>query len=837
MSNIASSSMSGLWHDLKYAIRDLASDKQFSVIVLITLALSIGATTAIYSVIDGVLLKSSPFEKVDRLAMVWQTDRHSSTTREPASIPDFADFEERTTQFSNLAAFAGSEVNLVPDTGHPTRLAAVRSTFDFLPIVGVAPLAGRWFSEAEDQPGAAPVAMISESMWERQFSRDPGAIGQMLRLNDVPTEVVGVVPDDAEFGILQVLSAAAYARGFADRVGRVSVDVWLPLQPDPVTASRQTHPIFVMGRLAEGATMTAAYQEMVAIGASLEETYPDANDGRGANVEPLTEVVFGPVRPALYVLLSAVVLMLLVACVNVANLLLARGTSKLRDVALRSALGADSRRLARQFLVEGVVLAMAGGLLGVIIAAWGTQVLLKMAPHDVPRLGEVGMNFRVLLTSLGITALIGLMFGLVPVLQARRLDLNSLLKADGGGSVAASRTLAGRIRSALVVGQLALAVMLVVGAGLLVKSFWNLTQVDTGFQTGGVLKAEYQLPPSRYPVDFSVWPNFREMHDFNAELMAQVEAIPGVESFAIVGNSPVDQGFTNSFSVVGREAESADWPEISVRRITPGYLQTVGLALNGGRALADSDSTDAVPVALINQAAYELYFPNGDALGAQINMWGAQRTVVGVIANEKIYGLDREAPPAVYYPLAQAPSADGAHALLLRTSGDPTSLVTLAQRAIEAIDPTLAVFGAEPLAESVSRTVGQRRFTMLLLSSFAILATVLATVGVHGVLSYTLARRSREMGVRMALGATRENVVHLVLKQGMKLTTLGLAAGVLAALAITRLLRSLLYGVSERDFTTLLAVVAIVFVAALIASYIPARRAARLQPTEALRYE
>ncbi|HKJ18382.1 MAG TPA: ABC transporter permease [Xanthomonadales bacterium] len=833
--------MKGIWQNWSqnfgYAIRSLTKSPQFSVIVLITLALSMGATTAIYSVIDGVLLRTSPFEQVDRLAMVWQTDRNSSTTREPASVPDFIDFEERTTTFSNIAAFAGSEVNLVPDSGDPTRLAAVRSTYDFLKMVGIRPIAGRWFNEEEDQPGAPEVVLISEGLWERLFSRDPSAIGQSLRLHDVPTEIIGVIPDDAEFGILQILGAAAYSRGFADRVGRVNIDVWLPLQPDPVVYTRHTHPIFTLGRLEDGATIEAAQQEMSAISNSLEETYRDSNDGRGANVEPLTDVVFGPVRPALYVLLSAVVLLLLVACVNVANLLLARGTARSRDVAMRAALGADSRRLAGQFLAEGVVLALAGGILGLIFATWGTQFLLSLAPHDVPRLDNVGINSRVLLASLGVTAIVGMAFGLVPVLQARRLDLNALLRAEGGGSVGAGRTLAGRIRSALVVAQLALAVMLVVGAGLLVKSFWNLTQVDAGFNTAGVLKAEYQLPASRYPVDFAVWPDFREMHDFNDELLLRVSAIPGVESAAIVGNSPVDQGFTNSFSVVGREADGNDWPEISVRRITPDYLNTVGLALNRGRGLEETDSTEAAPVALINQAAVDRFFPEGDAIGAEVNMWGSRRAIVGVIANEKIYGMDQAAPPAIYYPMAQAPSADGAHALLLKTAGDPVALVSSAKRAIEEIDPALAVFGVEPLADSVSRSVGQRRFTMLLLASFALLATVLATVGVHGVLSYTLAQRSREMGVRMALGATRESVFRLVLRQGMMLTIMGIVAGIAAAMALTRVLRSLLFGVSERDLMTLFVVVAVVLIASLVASYLPARRAARLQPVEALRYE
>lgn len=829
--------MNGLWQDARHAMRSLVKDPLFSVIAVITLALGIGANTAIFSVIDGVLLRGSPFEDVERLAMVWQTDRNSSTTREPASVPDFIDFQRGTTTFASLAAFSGGEVNLLFDANDPARLAVVRATHDFLPMVGIAPLAGRWFTATEDTSGAPPVAMISERLWERLFSRSSDAIGQTLRLDGVATEIVGVVPSDADFGILQVLGAAAYSRAFADRAGRASVDLWLPLQPDPQPELRHTHPIFVLGRLGNATTLPAAQEEMAAIAANLESSYPDSNTGRGANVEVLTDVVFGPVRPALYLLLAAVGLVLLVACVNVANLLLARGTVKMRDVAMRTALGANAPRLARQSLVEGLVLAIMGAGLGILLAVWGTQTLLGLAPHDIPRLETVGINLRVLAVTLGVSVLVGLVFGLVPIVQSRRLDLQSLLKVDGSGSLAAGGTATGRVRSGLVVAQLALAVMLVVAAGLMVKSFWRLTHVDPGFQSSEVLKAEFQLPPSRYPVDFALWPDFSEMHEFNRALLDRAVVLPGVEVAAIAGNSPVDQGFTNSFSVVGREAEAADWPEIAVRRVTPGYLATVGLPLLRGRGLEESDRTDAAPVALINHAASERFFPDEDAIGAQINMWGAERTIVGVVANEKIHGLDRAAPPAVYYPLAQAPSANGSQTLLLRSAADPAALGPSARRVIHEIDGELAVFGVEPLSESLSRSVGKRRFTMLLLTSFALLATVLAMVGVHGVLSYTLARRSREMGLRMALGATRHNVVGLVIRDGMKLTALGLVAGLVAALASTRILRALLFGVSESDVATLLGVAVLVAVIALIASYLPARRAARVHPMEALRYE
>jgi predicted permease len=822
-------------NDLKYAFRQLIKRPGFTAVAVLTLALGIGANTAIFSVVDGVLIRPAPFENADRLAMVWETDRNSGTMREPASVPDFLDFEERASTFEQLAAFNASETNLVPDQGEPQRLAVSRVTFDFLPLVGVQPLLGRTFAAEDDRAGAPTVCLISEGLWERLFARDPDALGRTLNLDGVAVPIVGVLPGHADFGTLQILGQAAYQRSFADRVERTDVEVWLPLQPDPEALPRNTHPIFVLGRLEPGATVGAAQKEMSTITAELEEIYPE-NDARGANVEALTDVVFGPVRPALYLLLAAVALVLLVACVNVANLLLARGTARMRDVAVRTALGADARRLARQFLVEGIVLAVAGGALGVLLAIWGTQALLALAPQDVPRIGAVGIDGRVLAATLLLSLVVGVAFGLVPTLQSRSVNLQAALKTETAASVSGGRRRT-NVRAGLVVLEVALAVMVVVGAGLLIKSFWRLQQVDPGFRAERVLKAEFQLPRSRYPVDFSVYPDFREMHAFNAELLERLTNLPGVEAAAIAGTSPLDAGFQNSFAVVGREAEAADWPEISVRQITRGYLETVGLSLLRGRGLGDSDGTAAVPVLLINQAAAQRFFPSGDPLGEQIALWGAARTIVGVVGNERFHGLSEPAPPAIYLPLAQAPSVSGAEAILVRTSGRPANLVAEVRSTIRALDPQLAVFGVEPLAQTVSRSVGQQRFTMLLLATFAAVAILLAAVGVHGVLSYMVARRTREMGLRMALGALRRDVTTLIVREGLRLAAVGLALGLLAAAASARLLRALLFGVSETDPLTFVAVAIVVMAVAVSASYLSALRATRGDPVEALRYE
>jgi predicted permease len=442
----------------------------------------------------------------------------------------------------------------------------------------------------------------------------------------------------------------------------------------------------------------------------------------------------------------------------------------------------------------------------------------------------------VLAATLGISVLVGLVFGMVPTFQAWRLDLQAALRSEGGW-LASAGPARSRLRSALVVAELALAVVLLVGASLLIKSFWRLQGVEPGFETAGVLKAEYQLPATRYPVDRRAWPNFKEIHAFTDELARRAAGLPGVDSAAIAGNHPLDPGFTNSFTIVGREAEAGTWPEISIRRVSPGYFRTVALPLRRGRLLRDSDGTSSAPVLLVNEAAVRRFFDGGDPLGSQINFWGAARTIVGVVGDERFHGLAQAAPIAVYVPLAQVPSVDGAGVLLLRASGDPMGLASAARGVIRGLDPALAPFGVEPLEETLSRSVAERRFTMLVLGLFAALALVLAAVGIHGVLSFGIARRTREFGLRMALGAPPGLVRRLVVREGLALAGCGLAIGLLAALGLTRLLANLLFGVAPRDPATFLAVALFLAAVAGSASYLPARRATRVDPAVALRTE
>jgi predicted permease len=827
--------LNDVWQDLRYGVRLLTRDRGFTAAAVLTLALGIGATTAIFSVVNAVLLKPVPFADHERLAMLWETDRNTGTVREPASFPDYVDLKQRSRQFQELATFVPTEASVASDDAEPVRLAALFVTYDLLPMLGIAPVHGRHFTREEDVPGGPRVALISERLWQRLFNRSAEVIGRTIRLNEGnPRTIVGVLPDDADFGTMQILRRAAYGRGFADRDVRSRVDVWIPVQGDASALSRDTHPFLVVGRLASGATVSTAQQEAAATMSDLEAAYP-SNAARGAFVEAIPDVVFSGVRGPLWILLAAVGFVLLIACVNVANLLLARGAARMREVAVRTAMGAMIHRLGRQFAAENLVLTITAAALGILLAAAALGILKAVAPADVPRLASVSVDVRVLAATLITAVATGLVFGLVPVAQARRLDVHSALRVDESRGSTASRQ-RGLLRSTLVVLEISLAVVLLVGAGLLIRSFWHLSTVDAGFSASGVLKSEFQLPATRYPANGAAWPDFVEVHRFNDQLLTRVAALPGVESAAIVGNHPVDPGFQNSWRVVGREAEGANWPEISVRRVSPGYFATVSLAVASGRPFADSDGPAAAPVTMINETTARRFFDGREPIGQQISLWGANRTIVGIVRDERIHGLAVAAPPALYLPFAQAPSFNGAEALLVRASSD-VSLASSVRAAIREIDPRLAVFGVEPLSATLAGSVAQQRFVMLLLIVFAGVAVALAAIGIHGVISYTIARRRHEIGIRIALGASPAAVLRMVLSQGAALTAIGLAVGLGGAMALTRVLNSLLTGVSTTDTATFIAVLPFLGSVAMLATWLPARRAVRTDPVAAMRDE
>ncbi len=817
--------------DLRAAVRALAVSPGFTLGVVLTLGLGIGANTAIFSVVHGVLLRPAPIDQLERLVMVWETDRGSQTTREPGSLPDYLDYRARTRTLESMGALVAREVNLTPPGGEPLRLAGARVTDSLLPLLGVSPVVGRRFTADDDRPGSAPVVLLSDSLWRRLFNRDPAALGQTISLNEEPHTIVGIVPDAADFGVLQVLSAAAYGRAFADRGEGTRADLWVPLRGDPQALPRSTHPILMVGRLALGIAPAAAQDELAAIAADLERAYPE-NTNRGVHVEPFSDVVFGPIRPTMYLLLSAVALVLLVACANVTSLLLVRGAARAQEIAVRRALGATRWHVTRQFLAESLVLTVLAAGTGVGLAYMGLSVLVSLAPAGVPRLGLVRIDTTVLAVTLGISLLVALVFGIVPSLQARGVDLLSTLKAGGTRGTVGGGSVGRRI---LVVAELAFAVMLSAGAGLLVRSFWNLLQQDPGFRVDGVLKAEYQLPATRYPVNMRAWPDFPEQRAFTDAIIARAEALPGVIAAAAAGNHPLDRGFTNSFGIVGRQAPAEGWPELSIRRVTDGYFRTVGLSVVAGRLLTAGDRTEAAPVVVANDAAVRRLFPDGRAVGAAIRLSGTARTIVGVVADERLHGIGEPAPIAVYLPLAQAPSTNGAGVLLVRTQGDAAGLIGPVATVIRERDPSLAAFGIEPLAATVSRSLAEQRFAVTLLTSFAGLALLLAAVGVYGMLSYDLTRRRGEIGIRLALGARPSGILRLVVGQSIRMTGLAVTLGVLGALALSRFLSALLFGVSPQDPVTLAGVAALLTLVALVATAIPAWRAARTDAAVVLR--
>lgn len=819
-------------NDLTVAVRQLTNRPGLSALMIATLAIGIGANTAIYSVLDAVLLRPAPFAAVERLVMLWETDRATGTRREPASVPDFLDYRAaaRTVQVS---AMAGGEANFVPAEGDPERLVTLQVSHDLLPMLGVVPLAGRSFTEVDDRAGALPVVIVSRSLARRLFNEPTRAIGHTINLDDRLHTIVGVVAESTDFGVLQVLSAAAYARSFADRGQAARIDVWAPMVPDPVRLPRETHPIFMLGRLAQGATPDAVQAELTAMATQLEATYP-VNRARGVYVEPLTDVIFAPVRPVLYLLLGAVAMVLLIACVNVANLMLARGAARRQEIAVRRAVGADAWRLLRQFLLESTVFSALAALAGLALAFLSLQALLSRAPGDIPRLSLVTLDGGVLGAALVVASAVAITFGIVPTLQARRVDLAAALRDDGGGRGSVGRT-GTRLRRALVVIELAAAVMLLTGSGLLIRSVWKLQHVETGFRAAGVLKAEYQLPPSRYPITMQTFPNFPEQFAFAHALLEQAAALPGVTSVALAGNHPLDPGFTNSFRIVGRENEATSWPEISTRRVSPGYLSTVGLPLIRGRWLSEQDLTSGPPVAVINEATARRFFDGRDPIGAQIRFWGAARTIVGVVGNETFQGLGGAPPIAVYVSTEQIPAVNGAGVLLVKTAAAPLTLAGPVRQLFRQRDPLLAIFGLEPLEAALSRSVSQQRFAMLLVTTFAAIALLLAASGVYGVLSYDVTLRTREIGIRLALGAQRLGIVRMVVSQALVLVAIALAIGLSGALGLSRVLTSLLFAVEARDPLTLIGVATTLGLVGLVAAAVPAWRASRTAPSLALR--
>ncbi len=809
------SPMNGMLADLKLAWCTLSRSPLFSVVTILVLALGVGANSAIFSVVKGVVLDPLPYPESDRLVVVWENDRHRGTQREGASIPDFLDFRERARLFQQLAARQLVNRTLT-GRSEPLRLVGSKVTANFLPALGVTPVLGRHFTEEDETPGRDRVLLLHHALWQSAFGGDPGVVGQSVVLDGEPHTIVGVMPPAA-------------------RMPTSGEQLWVPYAITEDEMIRGRHNLLVVGRLLPGVPLARAQEEMTAIMAALEQEYPEDNQARGAFVAPLHPEVVGNVRPALLLILGAVACVLLIVCVNIANLLLSRGAARQAEIALRRALGASRTRIVRQMMTESFVLTVAGFACGLALAWAGTRLLLQFVPSSLPRLDNVALDGPVTLFTLGLSLLTWLVFGLVPAVRASGSDVQQTLKEGGRGASEGSARQ--RLKKTLVVAEVALAVVLVIGAGLVLRSFWGLSRVDPGLEPVNALSLDLELPGVKYPAPedwpFLVWPRVTQLQD---RLIEEVEALPGVRAAAVGLSNPLSGAWTTRTRVVGKPIpEQSGRDEAYFQPVSENYFQACGIPLRKGRFFTRADD-DAHPlVAIVNEAFAAFYFGEDEPLGERILIYGREREIVGVVGDVRFRGLGQESYPAMYLPFRQNPM--GSLSLVYRSETDPAGLLAAVKSLIWRIDPDLAVFTVAPLDEALSASLGRQRFTMVMLLCFAFSALLLSAVGVYGVISYLVAQRRHEIGIRMALGASRGEVFRLVVGAGMILVAIGVGVGLATALGSAGLVASLLYGISSRDPLTFAAVPLLLALVAFLACYLPARRASRADPMSALRYE
>ena len=806
--------MSEIRQDVSFAWRTLARAPGFTLVAIITLALGIGANTAIFSVVNGILLRPLPWSEPERLVMVAQsTADHPRTSNSPANVMDWRTMN---TSFSGLAAFVGTSRNLTSAGNDAERLQAVEAQTDFFDILRVRPLAGRTFRPDEADFHGANVVLLGERIWRSHYGADPRVVGSTMTLDGLSHIIVGVIPD-----------AQAHPR---------QAQIWLPLRFDPEQLPRMRGAIYLrtVGRLKPGVTIGQADAEMKAIAARLEKAYPESNAKYSAVVIPMQEWIVGDLRKPLMVLLGAVGLVLLIACTNVSNLMLVRAFGRETEIAVRTALGAGRARLVRQLVTESAVMSLIGGVAGLLLALWGVRALVRVAPQDIPRLDAVSVDPTVLLFAIAVALVTGVVFGLIPALHAARPDIGSALKegARGSGARPASR----RLRNTLVISEIALAVMLLAGAGLLIRSFRELMRVDPGFRAENVMSFNLSLPEEKYKA--------LEARSLLVDgLVERLRAIPGVQSAgASMGLPLTGFNFSLSFEIGGKpKPADGEEPVAQVRIVTPDFFRTMEIPLLRGRAFTPADRWGSQRVLVMTESAAKRFFPNEDAMGKSLTFgWGRDSLrlggeIVGIIGDVRQSELSEAALPEVYVPFPQWP-VDYV-SVVMRTAGTPASVVSGARNALREIDPDLPMYDVRTLEAVISESVARPRFYMLLLTSFAAVALVLSAVGIYGVIAYLVTMRTRELGIRIALGASNADVLRLVLREGVVVAALGLLVGTVGALALSRLLASLLFEVAPTDPLTFVIVAATLASVALAASFIPARRASRLDPLVAIRAE
>lgn len=811
--------MQTLWQDLRYAIRMLAKAPGFTIVAVLTIALGIGANTAIFSVIDAVLLRPLPFPRSDRLVSVESLNTQNGIPRDSVSYPNFFDWRKQNQVFSHMTAFHDSSYTL-SGTDEAVHLSGEVVTSDFFVTLQVAPELGRGFLREEEQKDRH-VVVLSDGLWRSRFAGDPGIIGRSIRLNDKGYTVVGVAPS-----------------GFAFPIATPPVQLWTTCGDDPdMLAERGANFLTAIARLKDGVTLGQAQADMAHIDANLAKEYPEANlRAAGASVEPELLRLVGDVEPALLILFGAVGLVLLIACANVANLLLARSTTREKEMAVRAVLGAGRLRVIRQLLSESVVLSLIGGALGMLIAQWGTAILVQMVPQDIPRIAQIEMNGPVFAFTFGVALLTGILFGLAPALHASKANLGDSLKETARGASGGRQH--SRLRGALVVAEMALALTLLLAAGLMIQSFARLQQVSPGFNPRNLLTFTVGLSGTRYTTD--------QQKNFYGQLLERLNALPGVLSaastlpVALSGNN-----FDISFTIEGRPAAKGDEPDEEIGFVSPGYFKTMGIPLVEGRDFADTDTAKSSPyVVIVNQAFARKFFPNEDPVGKRIDpglsdsdvKQTPMREIVGVVGNVKTRHLSTGDRPEYYFPYTQALISSHL-TMVLKTEGAPESVVSAARDAVHSMDSGLPVYNVKTMDQYVATSVSEPRFSAALLGIFAVLALALTALGLYGVVSYSVAQRTREIGIRMALGAQLGDVLKMVIRQAGLLLLIGWGVGIVLSVGVTWLLASELYGISATDPLTIAAVSIVLAVVALVASYIPARRAMHVDPVVALRHE
>ena len=810
--------MDAILQDLKYAARALAKSPGFTSVALLTLALGIGATTAIFSVIHSVLLQPLPYPDPGRLVHISATDLAAGATGIPVSLTKFERMQQ-TQALGSIAANYSLTLGLT-GRGEPEEVPAERVTLDFFRALGVAPAMGRGFLPAEDQLGGADVALITDAFWHSHFGGDPSAIGRTISLDGKSTTIVGILPSSFRFPFEQP-----------------EPQIWLPrvfeilgLRPAQLRAGAGF--LSVMGRLKPGESIASAQAEMDAISRAYGQELPgNADAGKhGLIVTSLEENLVGGVRASLIAMLVAVGFVLLIACANVANLLLARATTREREIAIRRALGASRRRLVRQLLTESLLLSLLGGGIGVVVAGWCLPMFRLVAPGSVPRLDEIRLDGAVLLFSLGICVLTGIAFGLAPSWQFSRRDLHDTLKEGGRSATDGGR--GGRLRRWMVVAEVAVALVLVTGAGLLLRSFTKLARVNPGFDARNVTTFPISLPASRYSEPAQRASFFRRLVD-------GVRAISGVQSAGAVTYLPLNgAGRYVFFCPEGRVCEGIGKdPLVSLRQVTPGFLEMMRIPLLRGRTFTEKDTQDSQRVVVINETVANRYFPNQNPIGKTLRNSREMipLEIIGVVGHTKITSLSAPEFPEMYLASEQYPWPT--MTLAVRSDSNPQPLIAAVRRKIAELDPDIAVAGISPMEKVVASSVAQPRLVSQLVGAFAVFALALAAVGIYGVMAYSVTQRAHEMGIRMAIGAEPRDIFRLVVGQALRLVMTGAALGLIASLALTRLMKTLLYGTAPTDPLTFAAVVALLAGIALAASYIPARRAMRVDPIEALRYE